>query len=616
MNPTIKLSLITSILLTSTLFAENNLDDITITSATKTSQKLSDITSNVNVITAQEIEERHYTTVTEALNSLPGISFNANGGAGQVSSIRLRGMDNKNLLVIIDGIRYNDISNSSGAIFSQLMVNDIEQIEVLKGAQSGIWGADAAAGVINIRTKMAKEGLQFHIQQELGSFNSSTTDIGTSYKNKKFYLKASQSRSQQSGFSAQATNGEELNDFEDDGYQNTSSHLKVGFYINATNKIDLSHTIIDSTTEIDNTSPNEIVSNSTNESQLSKINFNHIDSFNELNIYASKSKFDRKVPSYGQTYLGEIKEYGLNSKIAYLTDSFILLGGDYKKFEDKSPSINNGYTNQALFLTNNNKVSNSLGTSILTQSIRHDKYNKFDNETTGKIGFKHTFIPNEISIGSNYGTAYNVPTLYSLFNPGYTYLGVFNPVGNANLKPEKTKSLDVTIAYKDFSATYFNTKIDDLTEFVYGTGYSTVLGTSKIKGYELSYNSTFFDIVALSLGYTKLNAKDKDDNDLQRRANESLKFGIDYYGIDKLHIGLNGEYIGDRKDRIYNPITFSTTDVKSGNYSVANLTMNYEVDKHLNFYGKINNLTDKYYQTAYNYASSPRAFYTGMKLTY
>ena len=71
---------------------------------------------------------------------------------GQQTSVFLRGMDSKRTLVLIDGIRYNDPSGN-GANFEHLMINDIERIEVIKGAQSSIWGADASAGVINIITK-------------------------------------------------------------------------------------------------------------------------------------------------------------------------------------------------------------------------------------------------------------------------------------------------------------------------------------------------------------------------------------------------------------------------------------------------------------------------------
>ncbi len=140
-------------------------------SASKTEQSLKDVTANIDVITAEEIEERHYSNVIEALNSLPGISFTQSGGIGQQSSLFVRGFSNKYTLVLIDGMRANDVSNFEGAFFDQLSINDIERIEVIKGAQSGIWGADASAGVINLITKKAKPH-HINAYAETGSYHT------------------------------------------------------------------------------------------------------------------------------------------------------------------------------------------------------------------------------------------------------------------------------------------------------------------------------------------------------------------------------------------------------------------------------------------------------------
>ena len=154
MQKKLSISLVASVLLATTnLFSAQNLETIEVISATKSTQSIKDVTSNVEVITKDEIEEKHFTTVTEALNTLPGISITSNGGLGTSSSVFLRGFTSSRILVLIDGIRYNDVTSSSGAPFEHLMIGDIEQIELIKGAQSGVWGADASAGVINIITK-------------------------------------------------------------------------------------------------------------------------------------------------------------------------------------------------------------------------------------------------------------------------------------------------------------------------------------------------------------------------------------------------------------------------------------------------------------------------------
>ena len=607
MNTTIKLSLLTTILLTNNLIAEEKLEDITVVSATKTSQKLSDVTSNVNVITAQEIEERHYTTVTEALNSIPGITFRSNGGLGTTSSVNVRGMKSNRVLVLIDGIRQNDITGLNGAPFAHLITTDIERIEVIKGAQSGIWGADATAGVINIITKSAQKGLNFSVAQEFGSFGTSQTNANIGYKNDDFYFKINHNKLNSNGFTAYAPRGTDINQYEDDAYANKTTNIKAGFTITPTNKIDISHTTIDGQGNYDdafNNNPNSTITTNSTKDSFSSINFNHIDSFNEVNLYAKKSTFDRtSTSSFGSSpFKGEVKEYGLNSKISYLSNSFLLVGGDYKTFEHQS-GLDRNYNNKALFLTNNNKITNALGDTIVTESIRYDKYSDFKNKTTGKVGVKQSFSAVDgLNLSANYGTAYNIPTLYNLYG---------NFVGNSNLTPESTKSYDVTLAYKDFSATYFNSKIDNFIDYDFSSfNYQNLAGTSNIKGYELAYNSTLTDDIALNLGYTNLTTQNSSGQALARQPKENIKFGLNYYGIDKLHLGAYGEYVGERYDQA------NKQGEQTGRYTIANFVANYDWDKHLSFYGKVDNIADKYYQTVDGYATSPRAVYAGMKLTY
>ena len=118
MQKKLSISLVASVLLATTnLFSAQNLETIEVISATKSTQSIEDVTSNVEVITSEEIKEKHFTTVTEALNTLPGISITSNGGLGTSSSVFLRGFSSSRVLVLIDGIRYNDVTSSSGAPF-------------------------------------------------------------------------------------------------------------------------------------------------------------------------------------------------------------------------------------------------------------------------------------------------------------------------------------------------------------------------------------------------------------------------------------------------------------------------------------------------------------------
>jgi vitamin B12 transporter len=607
------LSIITAtLLLTTHTFAEETLQDITVVSATKATQSLQSVTSNTSVITAQEIEERGYTTVAQALNSIAGIAITQNGGLGQSTSVRLRGMDSKRTLVLIDGVRYNDLTGVSGAPFEHIMVDNIAQIEVIKGAQSGVWGADASAGVINIITKKSAKGFHAAVHVEGGSFNTKKYGATLSNKTDRYYLNISHNVVDTDGFSALAPQGTDIDTFEDDGYTNKTTSIKLGLNMNETNKIEFAHTRIDAEGEYDTYANPNGVATSTTKDQFSSVKFHHVDSFNEINLYAKRSKFDRTytAPDYTGVvkttpYEGNIDAYGMTSKIAYNTNDFVLIGAEYHKFEQED-SINKDFNNKGFFINNTNTFKGFMGgQTILTESLRTDTYSEFDNKTTGKIGLKHIHGAIEgLTTSVNYGTAYNVPTLYQLYSP----------YGSATLTPESTTSWDVTLNYKDFTLSYFHTAIDDIIDFDMRTyTYNNIAGTSEISGIEASYKKEVLTDLLLCVNYTHLiNAQDQKGNDLIRRDKDDVKVAVDYYGITNLHVGVEAQYVGSRTDTVFNA-DFTTSAVETGKYTVVNMTVNYDFNKEISLYGKIDNLTDKTYQSVYGYTASPRAFYAGVR---
>lgn len=603
MQKKITISFVTSFLIATTNLQANDIHElstITVTSATKTEQSVQDVTSNITVITKEEMEERKFTTVAEALNSVAGINVISNGGLGKTQSVMLRGFDSQRVLVLIDGIRYNDITGLSGAQFEHLMVNDIERIEIVKGAQSGIWGADATAGVINIITAQAQMGLHAKTNIEYGSFNTKKVQAIVSKKEEKYDVKLALSRVLTDGFTAQAKRGVNVDDYEDDGYTNTTINLKTGFNFDDNNRMELNHNIINAKSEYDNSLTNQNGYELESKNRFSALNFINKNKYSDIKLYTNYTKIDRNDPK-GNTkeFDGTLKEYGVNTKISYSKDSFILTGVD-SKFSEHKNDLNKELKNKGAFITNSTKFDKT----IFTQSLRHDTYDIFDDKTTGKIGVKHNIL-RDLYVSSNYGTAYNVPTMYKLYD---------SFAGYSNLQPETTKSTDFTIGYENLTLTYFNNKITNMIDFNSGTWkYDNINGETTLNGLEVGYSQEVINDLLLNLNYTYVNAKDDKDKKLERRASDSYKLSMDYYGFAKWHLNLNGEYVGDRIQ-----YTYGTYDVsaRTGNYTVWNSVIDYEISKNLNAYVKLDNITDKYYQTIDGYATAARSAYVGLKATF
>ena len=610
----ISTSLVASFFLATNLFSTDTLETITVTSATKTEQSIKDVTSNIDVITAEDIEARKFKTVVEALNSLSSVSVSNNGGIGQTTSVYLRGMDANRTLVLVDGIRFNDITTPKGsANIEHLMINDIERIEVIKGAQSSIWGADASAGVINIITKSAQKGTHGSASVEYGKYDSKISKANISHKADDFDAKLGVTRVDMDGFSAISPNkSSDAKKYEDDGYENTTANLKLGYNFDQNNRVSTSYEIIDTKVNLDDffgKNPNN-TDDANTKTHLANATYENKNDIATTKIYTNYTDIKRTYTNiFVPDYKGIVKEYGINTNIDYLSSSNIIIGADYKDFEDKkivedftNQNKVKGYKNKGIFLANTNKLFD--GKTIITEALRYDRYSDFDNKTTGKVGLKQ-YIVDELNLSTNYGTGYNVPNLYQLHDVW---------AGNEDLQPEKTKSYDVGLEYKGFSVTYFNNKIKNIIDYNYSTfSYDQMNGTSKIKGTEVAYKNAITEDLLLNLAYTNLSAKDENGNKLLNRPTNKFGFGVDYYGLKDFHFNINSEYIGSRESVNY---LTSSQRTKTGNYTIWNAVVDYDINKTFSTYVKLDNMFNKDYQIVDGYATSQRAAFVGLKASF
>ncbi|MDD2950383.1 MAG: TonB-dependent receptor plug domain-containing protein, partial [Sulfuricurvum sp.] len=246
------LSLVACATLVASLEAKDLTLDPIVISASKTEQSLKETTSNIQIITAEELEEKHITSVIDALRLLGNIPIAQSGGIGQQSSFFQRGFSSENTVVMIDGIRYNDPTTTKGqSQLEHLMINDIEQIEVIYGAQSGIWGANASAGVINIITKQATEKLQAAGNIEFGTY--ATSKIGANLSQKvgalSYYIGANQFKTD--GISSQTPRGKDPKAYESDGYLNQTLNAKIAYDLTAADTVRAQMNFIDANIHYD-----------------------------------------------------------------------------------------------------------------------------------------------------------------------------------------------------------------------------------------------------------------------------------------------------------------------------------------------------------------------------
>jgi len=606
------LSLITAtLLLTTNANADETLEPITIVSTSKTTQSIKNTTSNVTVITAEDIEEKGYQTVAQAINTVAGISISQNGGLGQPTSIFTRGMSSGKTLVLLDGMRLNDPTTTEGqARIAHLSTNNIAQIEIIKGGASSIWGSNASAGVINIITKEAKKGVHGSLALSYGSYNTKGTDADLSYKDEKITAQVLASYLKTDGFSALAPRSAE-----DDGYENKNYNIKLGYAFDENNKLNLSYNRIKTDVDYDTGIADDNLSNTTTDQTNYLLGYQlSIDNYH-LDFKASKGEYNRDDTSsiYGKSdFDAKLQEYTLLNRLDYQNNKLIF-GLEYKEIDGTSTYADASYKNKAVFLSNTYNINEN---TLLETNLRYDDFDTFEDKATYKIGLKHNhnFLEG-FTTSANYYTSYDSPSSYQLANQ-------LSP--DVLLKPAYTKGYDISASYKEvFSISYFNTKVEDGIDWIslydsegkyIGGGYTNIEGKQKFSGMEIQSSYALSSLnINLSANYTHLfTYEDEYGTDLIRRAKDTFNAALDYYTDTNTHFGIDAQYIGNRKDLDYS----TYQEVSTGNYTVWNLNFGTKIMNDIDLSIHAKNIFDKDYQSVYGYATEGQSIYAKIKYSF
>lgn len=558
--------------------AETQSLDKIIVSANNTDQSAHSVTADYDVITRQEIEEKQYKTLAQALKTVPGVTVKSNGGYGTTTSIFMRGQSNNATLIMVDGIEMTNPMGTGGAIISSLLLGDVERIEIIKGPQSGVWGANASAGVINIVTRKAQNVAQFSL--EGGTYNTQrlNTVLGASSDKADFLFTLSDLSTD--GFSAVRPYHHSNDGLEDDAFQQTDVSMKIGLKpvtghrLEAFLKNTSSSSQYDSSTNPDAGGP---FYESDYSNTIKKLSYQYEQ--NDLN--ASIYWLENEIDQYND---GQLTEYGAKGHYEYAANQRLAASLTSKEFEgtNSSSGDTSRYYNTDVALNNTNQFNGNR--LIITEALRYDEFSKFDNKVTGKVGIKNYFTA-DIYASANVGTAYNAPTLYQV-TYGATH----------DLQPEETEAYDITLGVYGLEVTYYQTETKNLINYG-GTWpndyYENLSGKSKFSGVEASYQT---DITAihtdLKLGYTYQSAKNDDDQWLSHRPEQQASLQIDNYSLAGLHLGWETRYIGTMYDKV------DKQGAQIGEYFVTDLTADYALNSHFTLYGKVLNLFNDDYTSA------------------
>jgi vitamin B12 transporter len=607
-------------------------------SATKTPQPISQVTSAVEVIQGEELERKKIKTVIDALRLAQGVAAFSNGGPGTTATVRMRGAQANHTLVVLDGAIMN--SGTTGDFnFANLTAENIERIEILRGAQSMLWGADAIGGVVNIITKKGRGKPTASAFVEYGSFASLREGVQVSGTKGRLDFAAALTRWDTSSFSAV---NYRRGASERDGFHNWQGSGKVGVALPKEGRFEFAVRWWNSDVNLDNAlaasafnpaTPLDVFGSkqTTRNLTLSGSYDQPITSWwsqkltlaqtNERTLFDSGT-FERDlntgVVSPVFPFPGDIEI--LNKRLEWqhnvqVAEPLLLTAGyQFREEQGDNPSLapetkiissNAGFGQAQLNLKNR---------LLMTAGIRQDSYNVFGDATTYRVTAGYLIPETGTKVRGSYATGFRAPTINQLFFPfGF---------GNPDLKPEKSKSMDVGVdqtLVQDrlmVSAGYFWNRFQDLILGVASPacpppfGFCAQnIGQARSQGWEAGFTAAVLRNLDIKGQYTYTLTRDVNTaTRLPRWPVHQATVGVSYQPIEPMRVNVDYRYVGSR-------FNDSANTEKQSAFGVVNLSATYDVTDRLQLFGRIDNLLNEKYEEIMFFGTPIRSVFGGVKIS-
>jgi vitamin B12 transporter len=632
-----------------------------VVSATKTPLPVSQVTSAVEVITGEEMQQKKLKTVVDALRLSQGLAVFQSGGFGTVATVQMRGAQAKHTLVLVDGTIVN--SPTTGEYdFANLTAENIDRIEILRGAQSMLWGADAIGGVINIYTKRGTGTPTASGFVEYGSFATIREGIQASGAKGPFDVAVSLSKWDTSSFSAI---NYRRGAAERDGFHNVQGSGKIGVTLPKDGRLEVNLRWYDSHTNFDgfdgNGRPadifgakqmdrNLILSGSyvqpltswwTQRLTLARANERLVSGSGSVGRSLDTGQLITADPGCGFPTPGNQCFFQFQTNLKTLNNRLewqhnfqvgkpLLLTAGYQFREELGDAA--GFFGNA---QPSRRIASNAGFAqaqvnlwdrlLFTAGVRQDNYNVFGDATTYRVTAGYLVKETGTKFRTSYATGFRAPTLNDLFFQGF---------GNPNLKPEKSKSFDAGIDQNLFggklqlNAGYFWNRFHNLIQFASVSspfcppntfGFCPVnIGEAKSQGWELGFKATIMKGLEAWGQYTYTLTRNFDtpqnpiggDKRIPRWPIDQFSVGLAYQPIDPLRMTVDYRFVGARNNDLAN-----SPGQRLGSFGVVNASVSYDVTKRMQIYGRIDNLLNQRYEEILYFGTPIRSVYGGIKVT-
>lgn len=610
-----------------------------VVTATRNPQPIERIGQSITVVSPQEIRSSQATVVSDLLATTPGVSFSRNGGVGGSTALRIRGAESDHTVVIIDGVKLNDPSSTGGGYnFSNLLAGDIDRIEVLRGAQSTLWGSQAIGGVVNIVTRQPTEPFEGDLSAEIGSRDTTYLRGGVGGKSDRVAWRIAGGRYRTDGVSTFAPGAEK------DGYANTGLTARALMTLTDTVSIDLRGVWSKGRNDFDGFPPPTFSFNDSREYGRTEelvvyagLNFDLLDGALTNRIAYGYTRTDRDnfnpdQPVTAVTFdaAGENRRWEYQGVWTVSEAWTATFGAETEDAEMRTASPSEFTPNpipgvgkagiDGAYLQVQGEVAKGL---TLTAGVRRDEHDTFGGKTLGQVAAAWSLNDGATVLRASFGQGFKAPTLFHLFSE----------YGNLGLEPEQANSWDASLTQRFLdnrlvvSATWFQRETENQIDFfscastttnplcfrngVRRSGVYDNVAQTKAHGLELE-GKALLGALTLEANYTWTDTENDSPGNvnrgkkLTRRPDHQANLKAVYAWENGGEVSGAIRHVGEAFDN-----TGNTYVLRS--YTLVDLRASWPVTDKVDLYGRIENALDEEYETTRNYGTVGRGAYVGVR---
>ncbi|OWQ90782.1 hypothetical protein CDN99_11450 [Roseateles aquatilis] len=607
------LALIAAPLLPAVSFAQSRLDPVVVI-GTREAQALSKSVADIVLIDSDTLRDSGAGSVQDVLRRYAGVQFTQNGGPGQTAGYLLRGTSTSGTIVMVDGVRVGSASLGQAA-FESMSLSTIDHIEVLRGPASGLYGADAVGGVIQIFTKKGQGPLNVTAGVAVGEYNSRLGDIGISGAQAGFDYAASLSRETSDGMTAiRADSGSSSFNPDRDGFARTVGTVRLGFTPAEGHRVGVSATQGRLNAQYDSAvfggPPNYIADPSGDFRNRLKTRELTADYRGTLSpIWTTTVQLGRgtddsvsglaDAPRFKTTR----DQITWQNALRIAPDQQVVLA--YEHLKEKAEGVTVG----ALDRNTNSYIagySGQFGPAAVEASVRHDDNSAYGKNTSGTIGGSYA-LSSTLKLRALAGKSFRAPTFNDTSYPFY---------GVPTIKPETGRSIELGVNWQSgatsASATVYRNKLDNLIGYnpdptgkecpsgYFGCAYN--ISKAKLQGATLTGAHRIGNL-SVSATVDFLDAKDeKTGTRLIRRAAHQESVSADY-DTGVWSVGASLTDVGKRPDSAGN----------LGAYALLDLRATWRFLPQWRLEAKVLNAADRDVQPVYTYQGLGRQAWVGVR---